>query len=326
MGILSKVVSYGWRAIKAAPKLIFGTNSDAVGKAMKTAYKGTTTGSVFTKAKAAAKAGAKVLESGATGKAFLKQIGKDIVTLPKSLARGAKAGYLKAIHAGKSGILGGVKGFFGKVGKKMPLIGTLLMIGCELPNIFKAGSDRGVGEAAKETGKAAARLAGGALGAAIGSAICPGLGSLVGWIAGEWLTSKVVGKTYTEKKDEATDKLRELGLSDEEIDAAEKQGQDIIELADLAEKQLAEQGETEAQGLKKEAPTPTTTTAATTAATTTTTAQTKTTQTDPYRFYEVLNILNSEGLYGLPITGSMNPYTLGLFSQKQYPQGFNYSA
>jgi hypothetical protein len=209
--------------------LIFGTNSDAVGGAMRSTVKGMKGASIFSKGKAAAKSALTTLESGATGKAFLKQVGKDIIGLPKALMRSSKAGYLMAKHAGKSGIWGGIKGFFGGAAKKMPLIGTLLMIGCELPNIFRAGSEEGVGSAVKETVKAGARLAGGAVGAAIGSAICPGIGSLIGWVAGEWLTSKVVGKSYTEKKEEEAEQAeaaqqeaqieqyRQLGLSDEEI-------------------------------------------------------------------------------------------------------------
>ena len=223
---LAKLAGYGLRAIKVLPKLVFGTNSDAVGSAMRTAVKGAKGGSIFSTMKAAGKAGLKTLEKGPTGKAFLKSVGKDILGLPAFLKAGVKAGANAAKAAGKSTIWGGIKGFFGSAAKKMPLIGTLLAVGFELPNIFRAGSDKGVGEALKETGKAGARLVGGAAGAAIGSAICPGIGSLIGWVAGEWLTGLVTGKTYTEKKEEAELQLqqqaaiqqyRQLGLSDADI-------------------------------------------------------------------------------------------------------------
>lgn len=314
MGFISKIASYGIRAIKAAPKLVFGTNSEAVGSAMRTASKATT-GSIFTKAKAAAKAGGKVLESGVTGKAFWKGVAKETAGLPKALARGAKAGYLTAKHAGKSGIWGGIKGFFGKAVKKMPLIGTLLTIGCEIPNIFRAGKDEGVGQALVETGKAAARLTGGAVGAAIGSAICPGIGSLIGWVAGEWLTGLVVGKSYSEKKDDAVDNLKEMGVTEEEIQAAKEQGINPIELekalteeqqtqekADGKDTQKAKAQDTEAeqpvaqerQGTDKKPK-----------------AQT-TTNPDPYGFGRLINMLNGYGYYNPQQTPM--PYT-PFFSQ-----------
>lgn len=253
MGVIGKLINYGVRALKATPKLIFGTGSDAVGSAMRTTVKGMKGASIFAKGKAAAKAGLKTLESGATGKAFLKGVAKDIIGLPKALMRSSKAGYLIAKHAGKSGIWGGIKGFFGGAAKKMPLIGTLLMIGCELPNIFKAGSEEGVGSALTETAKAGARLAGGAAGAAIGSAICPGIGSLIGWVAGEWLTSKVVGKSYSEKKEEEEEQaqqaqqeaqyeqFKQLGLSDEEIQYCIENGYTPEQVAEAKAQEQAQQ-------------------------------------------------------------------------------------
>ena len=228
MSILGKIVNYGFRAVKAAPKLVFGTNSDIVGKAARVAYKGSN-GSVFSKLGSAVKAGGKALEKGGTGLAFWKGVGSSIKSLPKFLCRAAKVGAKTAKAAGKSGIWGGIKGFLGGVGKKMPLIGTLIAIGFEIPNIFKAGSEQGAGEALKETGKAAARLAGGAAGAAIGSAICPGIGSLIGWVAGEWLTGLVVGKTYTEKKDEL---IEQYNLTEEQISQAQEQGYTVDKLLD----------------------------------------------------------------------------------------------
>ena len=59
MSILGKIVNYGFRAIKAAPKLVFGTNSDIVGKAARAAYKGSN-GSVFSKLGSAVKSGVTV--------------------------------------------------------------------------------------------------------------------------------------------------------------------------------------------------------------------------------------------------------------------------
>ena len=73
--------------------------------------------------------------------------------------------------------------------KKMPLIGNLMLIAFELPNIIKATKEQGIGQGIAEVAKAGSRLGGAALGAAIGSAFGP-IGSLVGWVAGEWLTGK----------------------------------------------------------------------------------------------------------------------------------------
>ena len=310
-----KLFNYGIRAVKASPKLVFGTNSDTVGQAMRTAYK-EGTGSIFTKTKSAIKAGGKVLETGATGKAFWKAVGRDIAGLPRAIARSSKAGYLIAKNAGKSGIWGGVKGFFGGIAKKMPLIGTLITIGYELwNNIIPATKDRGAGEAVKETGKAAARIVGGATGAAIGSAILPGIGSLIGWVAGEWLAGKVVGKSYSDRKTEAEEILINAGLSKEEVEAIKAQGGDIIEAAEKI-KAAAEKGEaaetSQATSSKK--------------ASETSSGTTVKQNLDPYGFKETLNILNSNYLaraYAMSnpaaISGS-NPFTM-----MQYPQ-FNYSA
>lgn len=260
MGI-GKLFSLGFRALKAAPKLVFGTNSESVGKVIRNTYKGASSGSVFSKAVKATKEGFKSLEKGATGKAFLKGVFSDIKSLPKFLTKATKVGSSAAKAAGKSSIWGGVKGFFGGVCKKMPLIGTLIAIGCEVPNIYKAGKEEGAGSALKETGKAAARLAGGAAGAAIGSAICPGIGTLIGWVAGEWLTGLVTGKTYTEKKEEAEEKaqaeqeiqqLKDLGLSDEEIAYVQEQGLSVDQVKELVGSQgTAKYSDADVQKLKQ---------------------------------------------------------------------------
>ena len=114
----------------------------------------------------------------------------------KSLANG-----FKAIPDGwKAG-----KGFFGKpwgaikgVGKAMPALFAFLTIAGEIPNAYKATKEQGIGQGLKEVGKTAVRLTTGALFGAIGSAILPVGGSIVGWMVGDWLGSKIVGRSYTE--------------------------------------------------------------------------------------------------------------------------------
>lgn len=116
------------------------------------------------------------------------------------------------------------------LGKRMPLIGSLVAVGFEVPNLWHAFTDKenggGIGTGLLETGKASLKLgamaAGFAAGAAIGTAICPGLGtaagavvggivSFVGGILGSIGASKVadgiLGKSFTEKKEEKQEKL-----------------------------------------------------------------------------------------------------------------------
>ncbi len=191
---------YATRIAKVAPEAILGTGSEVAGAAMRS-----TKGSLLTKAKA----GFKAVEKTAAKGSFLSRLGKNLnpINLFKSLKSSTAAGARIAAKAGKSKIWGGIKGLTKGLGKKMPFIGAALMVACEIPNIWSATKEQGIGAGIKETVKATGRLAGGAAGAAIGSAICPGIGTLVGWVAGEWLTSKVVGKTYTEKKYEAEEQM-----------------------------------------------------------------------------------------------------------------------
>lgn len=202
MGILSKIAGYGMRALKIAPKLIVGTDSDAAGKAIRASLKRRyyKDGSIFTRLGHAAKAGVKELESGKTGKAFIKDIGKQTITLPKFLYNEAKIGRAVAKSAGKNGIWGAIKGFGGGIVKKMPLIGALATIAFEAPDIIKAGKEQGAKAALADTCRAAAKLIGGSIGSIIGAATpIPG-GAFFGYIAGEYLTGLLVGKSYAEKK------------------------------------------------------------------------------------------------------------------------------
>ena len=104
-----------------------------------------------------------------------------------------------------SGITGKSKAVFKQLGKRMPLLGVLLTIGFEVPNIVSAFKDKGLVGGLVETGKSTARLAGATAGFAIGQALIPIpiVGGLIGAIAGDWLVSKVVGKSHSEKKAEA---------------------------------------------------------------------------------------------------------------------------
>lgn len=210
MGLVSfapRLASYGKRILNAYPEFVLGTGSDVVGAAMRSKK-----GSVLEKARAGFNALEKdIATKQATQGGFFKRLGKNLnpVNLWKSLKSSTKAGVATAKAAGKSATWGGVKGFFKGIGKKMPFIGAVLTLGFELPNIWTATKEQGIGTGLKETAKTAGRLTGGAIGGAIGAAVGGPIGAMVGWVAGEWLTSKVVGKTYSEKKAETMEAAAE---------------------------------------------------------------------------------------------------------------------
>ena len=143
------------------------------------------------------------------------------LSYPKALATGfsrgvkksynlsqRRGGYWKSVKNGFKAIPDGWKagkgfgkltGAFKGIGKAMPALMAFSTIAFELPNIYKATKEKGVGQGAKEVGKAAVRLTTGALCAALGTAILPIGGSIVGWMVGDWIGSKIVGKSYSEK-------------------------------------------------------------------------------------------------------------------------------
>ena len=193
---LKTTYGYAKRFAQATPELIFGTGSEAAGKAMRAAKQ--SGGTLFE----SAQAGWRAMEKAGKGsffKSFLKNCKEFLPDMGKAISKGTEG------LTGLAKLKGGAKGLFKGIGSKLPFIGSMAMMLFELPNIFKATKEQGLFSGAKETVKAGARLTGGALGAAVGSAIC----SLIGWIAGEWLTSKVVGKSYTEKKAEEEQQYNE---------------------------------------------------------------------------------------------------------------------
>jgi hypothetical protein len=196
MTSISYVINGLKRVAKVLPDLVLGNGAETAGEAIRTTIKNK--GSIFT----AAKDGIKAVETAGKGLSFWARMTKNIGMIKSIPIEAVK----NAGVAGK-GIFGkawaGIKGFGKGIGKNMPLIGALMMIGFEIPNIVKASKEQGIGQGVKEIAKAGSRLCGGGIGAAIGSAICPGIGTMIGWIAGEWLTGKVVGKSYSEKVAEA---------------------------------------------------------------------------------------------------------------------------
>src|SRR5574344_1817513 len=170
---------------------ILGTGSEDVAKVIKTTVKNRKAAnmgymrSIWSGTRQGIRASYQTTKSNGR---YFKNLWKSFGEIPAGVKNGA-------------GFTGKIGGFFKGCGKAMPALMAFMMVAGEIPNVFKATKEQGVGQGAKEVGKAAARLTGGALGAAICSAIIPIplVGSLVGWMAGDWLAGKIVGKSYTEK-------------------------------------------------------------------------------------------------------------------------------
>lgn len=100
-----------------------------------------------------------------------------------------------------------LKGTLGQLGKRLPLIGTALMVAFELPNIYKATKDGGLVNGAIETGKSAVRLGAGIALGAIGGALLGPIGSIAGFFIGDCIGKLVVGKSYSEKEAEKEEQI-----------------------------------------------------------------------------------------------------------------------
>ena len=252
MGIASVLLRYGSKALKLAPEAIFGTGTEVAAKAMRKK-----SGSIFAKAEAGVRALEKDVAKKTAQGNFVSRLWKNAKSfVPDVFYRGPKVGIRAAKIAGKNTFLGSLKGFGKAVAKKMPFIGAIATVAFEIPNIIETAKDKGVLAAVGETLKSSARLAGGAAGAAIGSAICPGVGSIVGWFVGEWLTSRVVGKSYSEQKEEAQGQqeiqpqhysaeqisnLKALGVSDEDITQAQANGYTYEEALKVVQDSLGQE-------------------------------------------------------------------------------------
>lgn len=95
------------------------------------------------------------------------------------------------------------KSIFGTITKRMPLIGNILTLGFEIPNIYRAFRDGGIGTGIGETFKAAAKLGVFSIGMTIGTMFGgPLLGLVAGFGAGI-LADKIFGKSFTQKQEEA---------------------------------------------------------------------------------------------------------------------------
>ena len=217
--IITKGINYARRGAKVYGPVVFGESSEILSNAYKGAVK---TKNILSKqfwqqiwngTKAAGRAAEEYAVKTGGNKAIFKNMWKSFKNLPKALAEGWKTGGASAKAAGKNAFIGSFKGAFKDLGKKLPGIGSVMLLLMYAPNIVKATKEKGIVEGVKETVKSAARLGGFTIGTAIGSAIFPGIGSLVGGLIGEWIVGKVVGKSYSEKAAEKEEQTEQEALA-----------------------------------------------------------------------------------------------------------------
>ena len=120
MSNLGKAWGYTKRVGEVVPELIFGSASESIGETLRK-----TNGSLFTKAQA----GWHALEKAGAGN-FFENFIKNFKSFIPDIKNSIKISASKANIANQSKFLGGVKGLFKGIGKKMPFIGALSMRIC----------------------------------------------------------------------------------------------------------------------------------------------------------------------------------------------------
>lgn len=135
---------------------------------------------------------------------FLKYVKNTLKNFPSELSGSWKTSSEAAKIAGKSATWAGIKGVGSTLLKRMPLIGSFLLLASEIPNIGRATVDGGLVSGATEAVKAGARITGFTAGGAIGQALIPIpiVGFIIGGMLGEKVASLLTGKSYTEQKEE----------------------------------------------------------------------------------------------------------------------------
>lgn len=117
---------------------------------------------------------------------------------------------LKSIPSDISKEVSGAKGLWGKTkaigkvfAKKMPLIGNLITVVTEIPNVYRAFRDGGFGAGMAEMGKSALKIGAFAIGCAVGTAFGGLIGGMALGMVADSIMRKFTGKTFTEKQEEA---------------------------------------------------------------------------------------------------------------------------
>lgn len=224
---LNRVWNYAKRGLKMAPDFALGTGGEAFEKSLREAVRGVKgadgkyvggTGykNFWQKLKDAFKASELHNENLIKQEGgFFKAMKKNLMDIPSEIQKGWINGGTAAKAAGKSGLWGSIRGVGKALGSKMPLIGSILFLACETPNIVKATMDGGIVDGGAELVKAGARATGSMVGFCIGQALCPIplVGGIIGGMVGEWITSKIVGKSYTDKQNELKAKVAQANAS-----------------------------------------------------------------------------------------------------------------
>lgn len=193
------------RIAKAAGRLIFMDPkfTETAEKALKASYKAKgyngfhkQIGTAFKEAELATK-----------NESFWGGLKKLVTDIPKDF----KSGWAR------KGAWAKFKGVGGTLMKRLPL----LFVAMEIPNIYSAFKDEGLVGGITEIFKSGIKCAGSMAGFIVGGALtpwCPLVGGFVGCMVTDWLLSKVVGKSHSEKKAEMEEALTQA-------DGAEQQAQ-----------------------------------------------------------------------------------------------------
>lgn len=211
MTTVDSAVNSTWKYLKMYPEFVLGTGYDAFSNSFKASWQvGKNNNLPFKKrfgrafkagTDAAVRHNDRLLaqNEGSFWKATknsITSIWPDLKTNWTSAGEAAKA-------AGKSAGWAKFKSIGKVLGKRMPLIGAVMTLAFELPNIIKATANEGVLAGAGETAKTGVRLGISTLCGALTQALIPipFLGGMVGFVAGDLLGRFIVGKSYSEKKE-----------------------------------------------------------------------------------------------------------------------------
>ena len=212
MGFISAIgkgLKYVGIGARTVARYSVGEGAEVISKARKAAVPAGTKWYKSIFSKDAAKAGWDALKKDVTKTATskkgvwksIKAFGKSIITKPQA---GWRLARMKAAAAGQSAgfftKLGGAFKGLGKSLQKMPIIGTIITVGCEIPEIYKAFTSKegGAWEGIKQIGKSALKIAAGTALSAVGAAFLGPIGGIAGYMIGEWIAGKFVGGDFSE--------------------------------------------------------------------------------------------------------------------------------
>lgn len=142
----------------------------------------------------------------ANGNSYFKAFWEQFRTIPKVFKDEWRLGGEAAKRAGKSVAWGKLGGVNKALMKRMPLIGGLLAVGFQIPNIINSftNKDGGLGTGLLETGKAVAKIGLDTAGFMVGQALIPipFVGGIIGSMIASAVGEKILGKSFNEKQAE----------------------------------------------------------------------------------------------------------------------------